>query len=46
MSHYHTSGPLHRERRRYLRTALNELYLFLSDQPGLLGPKVSVEHII
>ena len=37
------SGPLHRERRRYLRTALNELYLLLSDQPGLLGPKVSYE---
>ncbi|XP_003382558.1 PREDICTED: nck-associated protein 1-like [Amphimedon queenslandica] len=35
------AGPMHRERRRYLRTSLNELYNFLSDQPGLLGPKVS-----
>ena len=34
------SGPFHRERRRYLRTALSELYLLLSDSPGLLGPKV------
>ena len=35
------SGPFHFERRRYLRTALNELCLLLSDQPGLMGPKVS-----
>ena len=34
------SGPFHRERRRYLRVALNELYQLLSDSPGLLGPKV------
>jgi len=30
----------HRERRKYLRTALKELALILTDQPGLLGPKV------
>ncbi|XP_050438959.1 membrane-associated protein Hem [Adelges cooleyi] len=30
----------HRERRKYLRTALKELGLILTDQPGLLGPKV------
>lgn len=34
------SGPLHRERRRYLRTALSELISLISDSPGLLGPKV------
>ena len=34
------SGPLHRERRRYLRTAINELISLFSDSPGLLGPKV------
>ena len=33
-------GPIHRERRNYLRTALKEMSLILSDQPGLLGPKV------
>lgn len=34
-------APLvHRERRKYLRTALKELSLILTDQPGLLGPKV------
>lgn len=31
---------LHRERRKFLRTALKELALILADQPGLLGPKV------
>jgi NCK-associated protein 1 len=31
----------HRERRKFLRTALKELGLILTDQPGLLGPKVS-----
>ncbi|GAB0101031.1 Membrane-associated protein Hem [Sergentomyia squamirostris] len=30
---------IHRERRKYLRTALKELALILTDQPGLLGPK-------
>lgn len=35
-----THAPLmHRERRKYLRTALKELALILTDQPGLLGPK-------
>lgn len=29
----------HREKRKFLRTALKELGLLLSDQPGLLGPK-------
>lgn len=33
------SPLIHRERRKYLRTALKELCLLLSDQPGLLGPK-------
>ena len=35
-------GPIHRERRNYLRTALREMSLILSDQPGLLGPKVGL----
>lgn len=30
---------LHRERRKFLRSALKELCLILTDQPGLLGPK-------
>ncbi|XP_014239900.1 membrane-associated protein Hem [Cimex lectularius] len=30
---------IHSERRKFLRTALKELGLILSDQPGLLGPK-------
>lgn len=30
---------IHRERRKFLRSALKELALILSDQPGLLGPK-------
>lgn len=30
----------HRERRKFLRTALKELGLIFADQPGLLGPKV------
>lgn len=30
---------LHRERRKFLRTALKELALVFTDQPGLLGPK-------
>ncbi|XP_065349568.1 membrane-associated protein Hem [Cloeon dipterum] len=29
----------HRERRKFLRTALKELGLILTDKPGLLGPK-------
>lgn len=36
------SCHLHRERRKFLRTALKELVLLLSDQPGLLGPKVEL----
>lgn len=31
---------IHRERRKFLRTALKELCLILTDQPGLLGPKI------
>jgi len=31
---------MHRERRKFLRSALKELATVLSDQPGLLGPKV------
>lgn len=30
---------MHRERRKFLRTALKELALIMTDQPGLLGPK-------
>lgn len=37
-----TRGPIHRERRNYLRTALKEMSLILADQPGLLGPKILV----
>lgn len=33
------AGLLHRERRKFLRTALKELALIMTDQPGLLGPK-------
>ena len=33
------ASQIHRERRKFLRTALKELALILSDQPGLLGPK-------
>jgi NCK-associated protein 1 len=33
------AGALHRDRRRYLRTALAELHQLLSDSPGLCGPK-------
>uniref|UniRef100_A0A8C0MS10 Nck-associated protein 1 n=1 Tax=Canis lupus familiaris TaxID=9615 RepID=A0A8C0MS10_CANLF len=32
-------GSMHRERRKFLRSALKELATVLSDQPGLLGPK-------
>ena len=31
---------IHREKRKYLRTALKELGIVFTDQPGLLGPKV------
>ncbi|XP_075927847.1 nck-associated protein 1 isoform X3 [Petromyzon marinus] len=33
------AGPMHRERRKFLRAALRELVMVLTDQPGLLGPK-------
>lgn len=36
MSH---AGSMHRERRKFLRSALKKLATVLSDQPGLLGPK-------
>ncbi|RMX61247.1 hypothetical protein pdam_00007400 [Pocillopora damicornis] len=42
MTHVLTRGPIHKERRNYLRTALREMSLILSDQPGLLGPKIIV----
>ena len=35
-------GPFHRERRAFIRVALAELNLLLSDSPGLMGPKVSM----
>ena len=35
------SATFHRERRKYLISALEEMISILSDQPGLLGPKVS-----
>ncbi|KHJ46359.1 hypothetical protein D918_03412 [Trichuris suis] len=34
------SGYIHSEKRKFLRTALKELFLILSDQPGLLAPKI------
>lgn len=34
-----TAAANHRERRKFLRTALKELVMICSDQPGLLGPK-------
>ncbi|KAL5007330.1 hypothetical protein ScPMuIL_016136 [Solemya velum] len=34
-----TASAKHRERRKFLRTALRELSLIYTDQPGLLGPK-------
>lgn len=33
---------MHRERRKFLRSALKELATVLADQPGLLGPKVTI----
>lgn len=35
------SSYKHRERRKYLKSTLKELGLIFTDQPGLLGPKVS-----
>jgi NCK-associated protein 1 len=35
-----SAASVHREKRRYLRSTLNELRLLLSDAPGLLGPKL------
>ncbi|XP_047666114.1 nck-associated protein 1-like [Tachysurus fulvidraco] len=32
-------GPIHREKRHFLRNALKELIKVLEDQPALLGPK-------
>ncbi|XP_033752892.1 membrane-associated protein Hem-like isoform X5 [Pecten maximus] len=34
-----TAPGVHRERRKFLRSALKELALIYTDQPGLLGPK-------
>ncbi|EEC12517.1 membrane-associated protein Hem isoform X3 [Ixodes scapularis] len=34
-----TAPLVHRERRKFLRSALKELALVLAEQPGLLGPK-------
>ncbi|XP_065940624.1 nck-associated protein 1 isoform X24 [Magallana gigas] len=34
-----SSPAIHRERRKFLRSALKELALIFTDQPGLLGPK-------
>uniref|UniRef100_A0A8B9LNL1 Nck-associated protein 1 n=1 Tax=Astyanax mexicanus TaxID=7994 RepID=A0A8B9LNL1_ASTMX len=34
-----TKCSMHRERRKFLRSALKELATVLADQPGLLGPK-------
>ena len=37
----HSCRPtLHREKRRFLRSSLNELNVLLADAPGLLGPKL------
>lgn len=33
---------MHRERRKFYRTALKEMALIMTDQPGLLGPKVRI----
>lgn len=35
-----TSLAVHRDRRRFLRTTMRELCLFIKDQVGLLGPKI------
>lgn len=34
-----SSGTFHKERRVYLRQSLQQLILFFSDKPGILGPK-------
>nr|XP_022336784.1 nck-associated protein 1-like isoform X4 [Crassostrea virginica] len=34
-----SSPGIHKERRKFLRSALKELALIFTDQPGLLGPK-------
>jgi NCK-associated protein 1 len=36
-----TAPHVHREKRKFLRTALKELATVFTDQPGLLGPKVA-----
>jgi len=36
---------IHREKRKYLRTALKELAIVFTDQPGLLGPKVLIASV-
>lgn len=36
------SSGIHRERRKFLRTTLRQLTLVFTEEPGLLGPKVSV----
>ena len=33
------AGAVHRERRKFLRSAIREMALLCADQPGLLGPK-------
>lgn len=33
------AGKVHKEKRKFMRTAMKELVLLISDQPGLLGPK-------
>uniref|UniRef100_A0A8C3LF37 Nck-associated protein 1 n=1 Tax=Chrysolophus pictus TaxID=9089 RepID=A0A8C3LF37_CHRPC len=40
------AGSMHRERRKFLRSALKELATVLSDQPGLLGPKTLIFFIL
>ena len=37
--HMFSSPHIHREKRKFLRTALKELATVFTDQPGLLGPK-------
>lgn len=36
---YYFSAHIHEDRRKFLCTALKDLALILTDQPGLLGPK-------
>ena len=36
------SAAFHRDRRQYLRMAIEELNEILGDQPGLLGPKALI----